>query len=189
MWSIQNSEEKSALSGILSQVSSIADKLEAGNGSRLGDGSAAVMNTAEGAVPPAADPLMGMLDGLYDAVLKDEGLRDLLAGEECPRRQACLSRTDMCALIFVLHSSGWFVKIVDAQVQASLQLLLLTQIHSLRCEAAGRRRDCRNGQLLGRCPALRPLGRLCSGAGGCRVPLEDAASRSPRVPCHAPSGQ
>ena len=90
MWSIQNSEEKSALSGILSQVSSIADKLEAGNGGLLGNGSAAVMNAAGGAVPPAADPLMGMLDGLYDAVLKDEGLRDLLAGEECPRRHYCL---------------------------------------------------------------------------------------------------
>ena len=87
MWSIQNSEEKSALSGILSQVSSIADKLEAGNGGPLGDSGAAVMNTAGGTVPPTADPLMGMLDGLYDAVLKDEGLRDLLAGEECPRRQ------------------------------------------------------------------------------------------------------
>lgn len=90
-------EERAALSMVLKQMSSIADRLS--GVSRLGTVGAtsspssmpATATTAAAttalavgptpvATPSGVDPLLGLMDGLYSAVVDDSGLRDFLVG-------------------------------------------------------------------------------------------------------------
>ena len=82
MYHLEDSEERSALSSIPAQISMIADKLDAaqqGSGSILrGLLSGSHAGSADAG---AQESLLGILDGLYNAMTVDSGLRELLTGK------------------------------------------------------------------------------------------------------------
>ena len=82
MYNLQELSERTALNGILSQVSTIAEKLEAPGTIPPPTAVAGVGGGNLGGVDlvAAQDALLGLLDSIYHGIIEDSRLREILTG-------------------------------------------------------------------------------------------------------------